>query len=143
MSCIKYVSLGYYNLRNASMHVTRSVKSGQTCTQSTISWYSDVTTMCNILILIIFGTQYFPTIKHSMIKGKAVLLQPWSGPEGSRKLRFPDYMTTAQDGGKVVSLMHQTFHVVIITICMNVWLTCWYTCGQANIYVDRQSFPRL
>ena len=23
----------------------------------------------------------------------------WSGPEGSRKLRFPDLMTTAQDGG--------------------------------------------
>jgi hypothetical protein len=32
---------------------------------------------------------------------KAVLLQAWSGPEGSRKLRFPYYMTTAQDGGKV------------------------------------------
>ena len=30
-------------------------------------------------------------------KGKAVPLQAWSGPEGSRKLRFPDYMTTAQD----------------------------------------------
>ena len=40
-------------------------------------------------------------------KGKAVLLQAWSGPEGSRKLRFPDFMTAAQDGGKVVSLMHQ------------------------------------
>jgi len=25
-------------------------------------------------------------------------------PEGSRKLRFPDYVTTAHDGGKVVSL---------------------------------------
>ena len=31
----------------------------------------------------------------------------WSGPEGSRKLRFPDFMKTAQDGGKVVSLMHR------------------------------------
>ena len=37
---------------------------------------------------------------------KAVPLQAWSGPEGSRKLRFPDYMTTAQDGGKAVSPMH-------------------------------------
>jgi hypothetical protein len=35
------------------------------------------------------------------VKGKAVPLQAWSGPEGSRKLRFPDFMTTAQDGGKV------------------------------------------
>jgi hypothetical protein len=41
------------------------------------------------------------------IAGKTVPLQVWSGPEGSRKLRFPDYMTTAQDGGKVVSLTHR------------------------------------
>ena len=27
-------------------------------------------------------------------------------PEGSGKLRFPDYVTTAQDGGKVVSFTH-------------------------------------
>jgi len=40
-------------------------------------------------------------------KGKAVPLQAWGGPEGSRKLRFPDYMTTAQDGGKFVSLTHR------------------------------------
>jgi hypothetical protein len=40
-------------------------------------------------------------------KVKAVPLQAWSGPEGSRKLRFPDYMTTAQDGGKIVCLNHR------------------------------------
>jgi len=40
-------------------------------------------------------------------KGKAVPLQAWSGPEGCRKLRFPDFMTTAQDGGKVVTLTHR------------------------------------
>ena len=40
-------------------------------------------------------------------KGKAVPLQAWSGPEGSRKLRFPDFMTTAQVGGKVVNLTHR------------------------------------
>ena len=27
----------------------------------------------------------------------AVPLQAWSGPEGSRKLRFPYFMTTAQE----------------------------------------------
>jgi hypothetical protein len=44
-----------------------------------------------------------------IVKGKckAVPLQAWSGPEGSSKLRFPDFMTTAHDGGKVVSLMHR------------------------------------
>ena len=40
-------------------------------------------------------------------KGKAVLLQAWGGPEGSRKLRFPDFVTVAQDGGKVVSPTHR------------------------------------
>jgi hypothetical protein len=40
-------------------------------------------------------------------KGKAVPLQAWSGSEGSRKLRFPDFITTAQEGGKVVSLTHR------------------------------------
>ena len=34
-------------------------------------------------------------------KGKSVPLQASSGPEGSRKLRFPDYVTTAQDGGRL------------------------------------------
>jgi hypothetical protein len=34
----------------------------------------------------------------------AVPLQAWGGPEGSRKLRFPNFLTTAQYGGKVVSL---------------------------------------
>jgi hypothetical protein len=28
-------------------------------------------------------------------KVKAVPLQTWSGPEGSRKLRFPEFLTTA------------------------------------------------
>jgi len=40
-------------------------------------------------------------------RGKAVALQVWSGPEGSRKLGFPNIMTTAHDSGKVVSLMHR------------------------------------
>ena len=37
-------------------------------------------------------------------KGKSVPLQAWSGPEGSRKVRFPDFMTTAQDGGRLSAL---------------------------------------
>jgi hypothetical protein len=39
--------------------------------------------------------------------GKAASLQARSGLGGSRKLRFPDFMTTAQDGVKVVSLTHR------------------------------------
>jgi hypothetical protein len=40
-------------------------------------------------------------------KGKAVPLQAWSGPECSRKLRFPDFMTTA----RYLSWMYVNFHV--------------------------------
>jgi len=40
-------------------------------------------------------------------KGKAGPLQTQKCPEGSRKLRFPDFMTMTQDGGKVVSLKHR------------------------------------
>jgi hypothetical protein len=40
-------------------------------------------------------------------KGKAVPLLARSGPEGPRRLKFLDFMTTAQDGGRVVSLTHR------------------------------------
>jgi hypothetical protein len=46
---------------------------------------------------------YLPCIK----KGKPPPLQALIGPEGSRNLRFPDFMTTAQEDGKFVSLTHR------------------------------------
>jgi hypothetical protein len=60
-------------------------------------------------------------ILFTQVKVKAVPLQAWSGPEGSRKLRFPDFMTTAQDGGKFVSLTHRPtlppkIHLVHISV---------------------------
>jgi hypothetical protein len=30
---------------------------------------------------------------HNYLKGKAIPLQAWTGPEGSRRLRLPDFMT--------------------------------------------------
>jgi len=63
----------------------------------------------------------YPLETSTMDKGKEVSLQAWGGPEGSRKLRFPDFMTTAHDGGKVVSLTHQPplpqeIHLVLISV---------------------------
>jgi hypothetical protein len=49
-------------------------------------------------------TTTLPQAPICVCKGQAVPLQAWSGPEGSRKLRFPDFMKTAQDGGKDVSV---------------------------------------
>ena len=38
------------------------------------------------------------------LQGKSVPLQAWTGPEGSRKLRLPDFVTTAQDGDTLSAL---------------------------------------
>jgi len=54
-----------------------------------------------------FGRKVFVSHQVSKGKGNIVPLQAWIGPEGSRKLRFPDYMAVTQDGGKVVSLSHR------------------------------------
>ena len=40
-------------------------------------------------------------------KGKAVSLQAWSGLEGSRNLRLSDFLTKAENCGKVVSPKHR------------------------------------
>jgi len=37
-------------------------------------------------------------------KGKSVPLKIRSGPEGSRKLRFPDFVTKVRDGGRLSGL---------------------------------------
>jgi len=50
------------------------------------------------------GSLMMATVK---TKGKSVPLQARSGPQGSRMLRFPDYVTITQNGGKVVSLTHR------------------------------------
>ena len=58
-----------------------------------------------------FALQVTPTLHPTCIfsssdihKGKAVPLQARKGPEGSRKLRFPDFVTTAQDDGRLSAL---------------------------------------
>jgi hypothetical protein len=41
------------------------------------------------------------------VKVKQCHYRPGQAQRVLRKLRFPDFMTMAQDGGKVVSFMHQ------------------------------------
>jgi len=40
-------------------------------------------------------------------KAKALPLQAWTGPEGSRSLRLPDFKQSAHEGGKFVSPTHR------------------------------------
>jgi len=46
-------------------------------------------------------------VLHENLCKIAVPLQASSDPEGSKTLRFPDFMTTARDGGKLVILTHR------------------------------------
>jgi len=66
--------------------------------------YIYFTSLIYILINLYFA---YICIRLITVEGKAAPLQAWSSPEVSRKLRFPDFVTTAKDGGKVVSLMHR------------------------------------
>jgi len=56
---------------------------------------------------ILYVCSYYCQNIYVQIKCKSVPLQAWSVPEGSRKIRFPDYVTMAQDGDNVVSLTHR------------------------------------
>jgi hypothetical protein len=42
-----------------------------------------------------------------MVYGKAILLEAWKGPEGSRRMRLLDFETMAHEGRKVVSPTHR------------------------------------
>ena len=49
--------------------------------------------------------QNYSTVMHKgKGKGKSVPLQAWTGPEVSRNLRLTDFVTTAQDGGRLSAL---------------------------------------
>jgi hypothetical protein len=41
-------------------------------------------------------------------KFKAIPLEAWTGPEGSRRLRLPDFKQSAHESGKVVCCTHRT-----------------------------------
>ena len=61
----------------------------------------------------------------SKCKGKAVPLQAWTGPEGSRKIRFPDFVTTAQYGDRLSALRTGRLYpqeILLVLISVRGWV---------------------
>ena len=75
------------------------------CMFDDVKYYVRVNCLFIIYLVTFFGRSTNVKIYSYMFHVKAVPLQAWSGPEGSRK--FIHFMTTAQDGGKVVSPTHR------------------------------------
>jgi len=76
------------------------------------------------------------------IKGKAVPLQAWTGPQGSRKLRFPDFMTAAQYGGTLSAL--RTGHlypqeILLVLISVGGWVDPRAIVRSEGFYANEKS----
>jgi len=65
---------------------------------SSYLWMENIGRVCRITNLRVLKVFNIDELK---VKVKQSPLQAWSDPEGSRKLRFPDFVTTAQDVGRL------------------------------------------
>jgi len=82
-----------------------------------VSAFSDVLSGVSYKII----TEMLQKYTFTYNNGKVVPLQAWTGPEVSRKLRFPDFVTTEEDGGRLSvlrtgRLYPQEIHLVLIYV---------------------------
>ena len=95
---------------------------------------------CGCILSCIIGTVLW--LQQFKVKVKQ---SRYSGPEGSRKLRFPDFVTTAQDGGRLSALRTVRLYpqeMLLVIISVRGWVDPRVIVRSEGYYVNDTSWDR-